>query len=150
MILAELLAKEAVLTGLTASTREGVLQELLDPIYKLNPELRGYDTLAALCEREDMGSTAMGDGVALPHCKISGLDRIILGAGRSKNGIAFGRSADEELCTIFFLILAPANEAGMHLRVLAQLARRAKDPAFRSAILLSETTEQMWQVITAP
>ena len=139
-----------MLTDLNATTRKEILQELLVPVLESNPNLDPAATLAALCEREEMGSTAMGEGVALPHCKIHGLSRITLAAGRSMKGVAFAQTPGQELCRIFFLILAPANEAGQHLRVLAQLARRAKDPSFRSDLLLSDTSDQMWQVITAP
>lgn len=150
MNLAELLAKEAVLTSLAATSRKGVLQELVAPVVELHPELVRHDIVEALCQREEMGSTAMGEGVALPHCKIPGLEKILIAAGRSRTGIAFGQTPDSELCNIFLLILAPETEAGLYLRVLAQLARRAKDPSFRSDLLLSETREQMWQVITSP
>lgn len=150
MNLAALLAKEAVITDLAASTRQGVLSELVDPVLKQHPDLKKSDLVAALGHREDMGSTAVGAGVALPHCKSPGLDQITLAAGRSRRGVAFGQPPGNELCHIFFLILAPENEAGQHLRVLAQLARRAKDPVFRSDLLLAENSEQMWQVITAP
>lgn len=150
MNLAELLAKEAVLPHLTATTRKDVLQELLSPVLAAKPDLKDLDILSALCRREEMGSTSVGDGVALPHCRTSGLSRITLAAGRSLKGIAFGQSPGDEICRLFFLILAPENEAGQHLRVLAQLARRAKDPIFRSDLLLAETSEHMWRVITAP
>lgn len=150
MNIAELLTKEAVLTDMTASGREEALQELVSSLLNLHPELTGHDLVNALCEREKLGSTAVGEGVALPHCKTPGLDRIYLAAGRSRKGVLFDLGVGAQLCHIFFLILAPEHEAGQHLRVLAQLARRAKDAVFRSEILLSKNRDEMWQVITTP
>jgi PTS system nitrogen regulatory IIA component len=149
MNIAEILPRQAVLPDLRAANRDAVLAELLDPLQTLHPELRAFDLLDALCAREKLGSTAVGEGVAIPHGKVPGLGMVLLAVGRSRKGIDFAAS-DGEPCYLFFLILAPEYGAGQHLRLLAQIARRAKDPLFRSEMLLAETSEQLWQTITAP
>lgn len=149
MNLADLLPDTAVLPDMQAETQEAALTELAAPLLALHPELAGEDVVSILCERERLGSTAVGEGVAIPHGKIPGLDSVALAVGRSRKGLDFG-APDKALCHIFFLILAPEHGAGQHLRLLAQIARRAKDPVFRSEALLAESREQFLQAIIAP
>lgn len=149
MNLAEILPREAVLPNLAARDRDSLLAEMTAALQKLHPELAAVDLAGILREREELGSTAMGDGVAIPHGKVAGIDRALLAVGRSPDGVDFN-APDNRLCHVFFLILAPESEAGAHLRLLAQLARRLKDPVFRSEMLLAETREQLWQAVTAP
>ena len=149
MNIAEILPLEAVLPDLQADTRRAVLAELLAPLVTLHPELQHHNLIETLCERERMGSTAVGEGVAIPHGKMPLLDSVLLVVGRSRQGIDFG-AQDNEPCHIFFLILAPEHGAGRHLRLLAQLARRAKDPVFRSEILMAEGREQIRQAVITP
>lgn len=149
MNLVEILPEEAVLPELKAETQADVLAELVAPLLELHPELKRFDLVTALCEREKMGTTAVGDGVAIPHGKVLGLTSVALVVGRSRRGIDFF-APDKEPCHIFFLILAPEQGAGQHLRLLAQIARRAKDSVFRSEILLAESRKQLWQILTAP
>ncbi len=131
-----------------AATREDVLTELVEPLVAARPWLDRHALVDSLREREHMGSTAMGNGVAIPHGKAAGLESALLVFGRSREGVAF--SSSEKDCHIFFLILAPEEEAGQHLRLLAQIARRAKDPVFRSEVLLAGNREQLWRVLVAP
>jgi PTS system nitrogen regulatory IIA component len=149
MIIADILPQEAVLPELASDNQGAVLTELVAPLVALHPELARFDIVRTLWEREKIGSTAVGNGVAIPHGKVPSLTSIALAVGRSHEGIDFG-APDNELCHIFFLILAPEQEVGHHLRLLAQIARRAKDPVFRTEVLLAETREQLWQILTAP
>ena len=149
MIIADILPREAVLPDLQADNRDAALAELVAPLVALHPGLVTFDVVRSLCERENIGSTAIGEGVAIPHGKAPGLTSVALVVGRSREGIVFG-APDEAPCHIFFLILAPEHGAGQHLRLLAQIARRAKDPVFRTKVLLAENREQLWRTLTAP
>jgi PTS system nitrogen regulatory IIA component len=149
MNIAEILPLEAVLPDLQADTQETVLAELVAPLIALHPELNRHDLMHTLCERERMGSTAVGEGVAIPHGKVAGLEVTLLVVGRSRDGILF-HAPDNKPCHIFFLILTPEHGAGQHLRLLAQIVRRAKEPVFRSEILLAENREQIRQAVIAP
>lgn len=149
MNIAEILSQEAILPELKAESREEVLAELAQPLKALHPKIAHFDVVKALCDRENLGSTAVGEGVAIPHGKIPGLTSLALAVGRSRKGIDF-QAPDKELCHIFYLILAPESGAGHHLRLLAQIARRAKDPVFRSEVLLAENRGQLWQALIAP
>lgn len=149
MNLADILSQEAVLPDMEAQNREEALEELTRPLLALHPALAGFDIVHALCEREHMGSTAVGEGVAIPHGKVPGLQSLALAVGRSLAGIDFN-APDKKTCHLFFLILAPESGAGQHLKLLAQIARRARDPVFRSEALLAKNRAQLWRTLTAP
>lgn len=144
-----MLPLEAVLPDLQAETQDAALIELIAPLLALHPQLDRETLLQTLREREAMGSTAVGGGVAIPHGKIAGLGSALLVVGRSNRGISY-HAPDSKPCHIFFLVLVPEGEVGQHLRILAQIARRSKDPVFRSEILLAESPEQLRQAVIAP
>lgn len=149
MNIGEILSQDAVLPDLKAETKIGVLDELVAPLRVLHPELQAVDVVSILSQRESLGSTAVGDGVAIPHGKIPELSQLCLSVGRSLKGIDFS-APDGQPCHIFFLILMEEQGAGQHLRLLAQIARRAKEPVFRRKVYLAETAGQLWQAIVAP
>ncbi len=99
-----------------------------------------------LLDREKLGTTGIGDGIAIPHGKLENLDKVILVVGRSSSGIEF-EALDNKPCSIFFLVLAPEQVAGMHLRILAQVSRILKDEAFRSAFLQADTHDALWELL---
>ena len=149
MNIGELLLQGTVLDNLKATTRTELLVELAAPLPALYPELQSVDVVSILQQREELGSTAVGEGVAIPHGKIPSLSRLALAVGRSHAGVDF-LAPDNKPCTIFFLILTPVAEAGQHLRLLAQIARRAKEPVFRREVRLAEDAVQLRQVLSAP
>lgn len=146
MKLGEYLDKTMILPELTASTKDEVLAELVAPVVKIMPHLDRDAVLSVLKERESLGTTGIGDGIAIPHGKLESIDRIVLVAGRSTAGVDF-ESLDFKLCNIFFLVLAPEQVAGMHLRILAQISRLLKDPEFRKAFMAAADAEELWQLL---
>jgi len=135
--LTDYLADDLVLTELTSTDKEDVLAELVAPVAS---KLDGFDPRQAvrvLLEREDLGTTGIGDGVAIPHGKLEGLSGIILVVGRSLRGVDF-EALDGRPCGIFFMVLAPEQAAGMHLRILAHISRLLKDEGFRSSFLKAD------------
>jgi len=130
----------AVVDGLLAETKEGVLRELSEVICRRIPALSPDRLTAILMEREGLGSTGIGEGVAIPHGKIAGIDRLVTVFGRSREGVQFA-SLDGKPARLFFLVLAPENSAGMHLKALARISRLLKDPRFRGRLLAAEGVE---------
>ena len=149
MNIGDLLSRDAVLADLKGKTKTEMLTELVAPLLVLHPELQSIDVVSILNQREALGSTAVGEGVAIPHGKVPGLARLLLAVGRSSEDVDFD-APDGQPCRIFFLILVPEHGAGQHLRLLAQIARRAKDPLFRREVLMTETAGQLWQTLVAP
>ncbi len=146
MQLIDYLEKDFIIPYLKSRTKTEVLKELLMP---LKEKFKDFDIEKAyntLFERESLGSTGIGDGVAIPHGKMEELDKIILLVGRSIEGVEFD-ALDKKPCHIFFLVLAPENVAGLHLRLLAHIARVLKDPSFRQSFMEVEGKEGLWNLL---
>jgi len=104
--------------------------------------------LDTLLEREKLGSTGIGEGVAIPHGKVPGLPGLIASFGRSVQGIDF-RAIDGRPTHLFFALFAPENSAGAHLKALARISRIFKNPAFRESILRAPSAEEIYRLIEA-
>jgi PTS system nitrogen regulatory IIA component len=129
------LPAEAIIPELAASTRDEVLAELSANVATRYPELSGSDLVSILREREQLGSTGIGDGVAIPHGKLRNFSQApVLVFGRSIKGVDFN-SLDARKAHLFFLMLAADDAVDTHLRMLARLSRILKDPAVRKALL---------------
>ncbi len=134
MKLADFLDDECVIANVQARTKKEVLAELIQPLKAGWPDLDPEKVLSVLLDREALGTTGIGDGIAIPHGKLEGLDSVVLVVGRSLAGLDF-QALDHKPCHIFFLVLAPEKVAGMHLRILAYISRLLQDPSFRQAFL---------------
>jgi len=146
MRIQDIIPPEAVVDGLLAETKEGVLRELSEAVCRRLPALAPDRLTAILMDREGLGSTGIGEGVAIPHGKIPGIDRLFAVFGRSPGGVQFA-SLDGKPARLFFLILAPENSAGMHLKALARISRLLKDQRFRGRLLAAEGVEGLSQVL---
>lgn len=146
MRIQDILPPEAVVDGLRAETKEGVLRELSEAVCRRLPALSPDRLTAILMDREGLGSTGIGEGVAIPHGKIPGIDRLVAVFGRSLEGVQFA-SLDGKPARLFFLILAPENSAGMHLKALARISRLLKDQRFRGRLLAADGAEGLSQVL---
>jgi len=146
MRIQDIIPPEAVVDGLRAETKEGVLRELSEAVCRRVPALSPTRLTAILMDREGLGSTGIGEGVAIPHGKIPGIDRLVAVFGRSPAGVQFA-SLDGKPARLFFLILAPENSAGMHLKALARISRLLKDQRFRGRLLAAEGAEGLSQVL---
>lgn len=141
MRILDLIPAGGVVDDLQSETKEGVLRELSEAICRAVPGMAPDRLLAVLMERESLGSTGIGEGVAIPHGKMPGIDRLIAAFGRSRGGVQFA-SLDGHPARYFFLVIAPeSNSSGMHLKALARISRLAKDERFRRRLLEAEGVE---------
>jgi PTS system nitrogen regulatory IIA component len=147
MKLGEYLDKDLVLPSLKSTGKADVLAELIAPVADKHPDFDAEQALQVLLERESLGTTGIGEGVAIPHGKMENLDKIILVVGRSEQGVDFD-SLDFKLCSVFFLVLAPEQVAGMHLRILAHISRLLKDDNFRRAFAEAEDLDVLWDTLS--
>ncbi|MGA6994133.1 MAG: PTS sugar transporter subunit IIA [Candidatus Deferrimicrobiaceae bacterium] len=147
MKIQDIVSPEAIVDNLRADTKEGVLRELSEVIAKSVPKLSTDSLAAVLMERESLGSTGIGDGVAIPHGKVAGIERLVAVFGRSRNGIQF-HSLDGKPAHLFFLIMAPENSAGMHLKALARISRLLKDERFRRSLLDAADVDELRKILT--
>jgi len=144
----EYLSKDLILPELKSTTKQEVLKELVKPLEGKFPKLNTKNAYKVLLEREQLGSTGIGDGVAIPHGKLRELNKIVVVVGRSFLGVDFD-ALDKKPCHIFFLVLAPENVAGLHLRILAHISRILKDPEFRQAFMEAEGVDGIWNLLGA-
>jgi PTS system nitrogen regulatory IIA component len=146
MKLADYLTLEDILPNLTSTNKEEVLLELASSLVARHPDLALEDVLQVLTEREQLGSTGIGDGIAIPHGKLRQIDEIVLLFARSCNGVAFG-ALDGRPAQLFFVLLAPQSAAGLHLKMLARISRILKDLAVRRDLLVAEDAATLYAKI---
>lgn len=145
-MLSELLEPKTVIPRLKAKTKEEALEELVDVLVAADKVTDKREALAAVKEREELMTTGIGLGVALPHGKTAAVKELVGAFGRSPEGIDF-RSLDGKPAHIFFLLLSPPECAGPHVRALASISRLLKDPSFREQLLSLETPEEILSAI---
>ncbi|CCQ91401.1 PTS IIA-like Nitrogen regulatory protein [Nitrospina gracilis 3/211] len=146
MKISEIITEDFVLSSVSASDKKGVLAELVEFLKKRDVVGDGDDLLTALIEREKLGSTGIGENVALPHAKVKNLDRIVAVFARSVNGIDF-ESLDQKPVHFICLLLAPESSTGLHLKALAKIARLFKIESLREAILKAHDTTEIYSLI---
>jgi nitrogen PTS system EIIA component len=146
MQLAEIIKCNMIWPELTAKTKLEVIRELSDDIASQEDSLDGSTVASILMERERLGSTGIQDGIAIPHGKVPGLEEIVVACGRSLPGIDFD-AHDGQATHLFFVLLAPEDAAGQHLKVLAKLSRLLKEATFRDRLMKAKTAEEMHEAI---
>lgn len=146
MKLSDILTENDIIPDLKAKDKKGVLEELAEAIINHEPGLDKGSLVRVLLERERLGSTGIGDGVAIPHGKFHGISHPIISFGRSRSGLDFD-SMDGEPVFLFFLLVAPENSASIHLKALAKIARILKNSSFRKDLLEVPTRKEIYQTI---
>lgn len=146
MKLISILPKEAISIQLSSRDSGAVLRELAQLLHRADPSLNPETIFTVLQEREKLGSTGIGSGVAIPHGKLAGAKRILACFGRSREGVDF-QSQDGEPAYLFFALIAPENAAGMHLKALAKLSRLLKDGGFRDRLLAADSSEEIYRIL---
>ena len=146
MRLSEILSINNIIPELRAKDKKGVLGELAGAIADYDASIDKGLLVKVLVEREHLGSTGIGDGVAIPHGKLSSVKQPIVSFGRSKKGLDFD-SMDGQPAFLFFLLLAPENSSGLHLQVLTKIARILKSNTLRKALMQVESREEIYQTI---
>lgn len=146
MRITDFLFREGIIPSLRATTKEEVLIELVEPISRANRSVDSDLLIKTLIERENLGSTGIGGGVAIPHGKLEGLDTILSSFGKSDDGIGFN-SMDGRPARLFFLLVAPKNSAGDHLKALARVSRLFKDPLLKKSLENAETADEVYRLL---
>lgn len=146
MKIADILSEKSIVTDLKGRTKRQVLEELTDAVLEEKPQLDRERLMGVLLERERLGSTGIGEGIAIPHGKLKDLDSLILSFGRSAQGVDF-ESMDGKPVHLFFLLVAPENCAGVHLRALAKVARLLKNGVVRKQLGSVSRREDVYAVI---
>ena len=138
--------EDHILVDLKAKDKKEVLEELAQVITGHDPTLEKSSLVKVLLERERLGSTGIGDGVAIPHGKFQGIDQPIISFGRSRKGLDF-ESMDGAPAYLFFLLVAPENSASIHLKALAKIAKILKNSSFRKTLMEASSREDIYRTI---
>ena len=146
MKIMEILVKESVILDLGVRTKREVLAEMAASLAKVEPQIEAGRLLDVLMEREALQSTGIGEGVAIPHGKLPGLQRLVASFARSRAGIDF-ESIDGQPTHHFFLLVVPEHSGGQYLKALARISRFFRDPAFRQNLAEGEALEDVIRAI---
>ncbi len=148
MKLMDFLSPEAISANLEATDKKGIIKELVGLLIK-SGQIKDKDkdkVVKILMEREALGSTGIGQGIGIPHGKFAGVKNLIGACGVANNGIDF-ESLDGESVYILFLLLAPQDSAGPHLKALARVSRLLKDKYFRDTLKAAKDDKSLLKIL---
>lgn len=146
MKITDFLDRRAIKVGLTAPDKEGILKELVDILAEVKDVGDRKAIVKALLERESLGSTGIGQGIAIPHGKTDRVKELVAVLGISRKGVNFD-ALDGEAVYIFFLLVAPKETAGPHLKALAQISRLLRDSYFCELMKRCQTPDELYELI---
>jgi len=146
MKISEILSKDCIKIGLKSKTKKEVLEELVDVLAAAGKVKDKKKVMQALIEREELGSTGIGHGVAIPHAKTDDVENGIAAFGLSKEGVRFD-TLDGDPVNIFFLLIAPYGASGIHLKSLARISGLLKDKYFRKKIINCQNADEISDLI---
>ena len=133
MKIVEFLNEKAIVANMKAGTKEAVLRELVEVLAKAEGIKNQGELVKVLMGREALGSTGIGQGIGIPHAKTNGVKKLVAALGICPQGVNFD-ALDGEPVHIFFLLVAPEDSAGPHLKGLARISRLLKDKYFRESL----------------
>ena len=146
MKIVDILPENLVIPALQGHTKDEVLRELAACLVTQHPELDQHRLVEVLWDRERLGSTAIGDGIAIPHGKLPGIKTVLAAFGRHLLGVDF-QSLDGKPSKLFVLLVAPEDSVGLHLKALARVSRLLKDDAFRAQLLTAADRAELYNKI---
>ncbi len=149
MKIMDFLSKNAILADLKSTKKEDLVKELVDALIASGEVEKSHRSkiIDTLMERESLGSTAIGQGIAIPHAKSDCVTKLVGAFGLSRKGVDFD-SLDGEPVYIFFLLVAPQDSAGPHLKALARISRLFKDKYFRESLRASADDKSIIKIIS--
>ncbi len=148
MQLSDLVSTDGVIASLKASSKKQALQELSERAAALT-EVSSREIFETLLQRERLGSTGVGQGIAIPHGKISSLDRLYGVFARLDTPIEFD-SMDDQPVDLIFLLLAPEHAGADHLKALARVSRLLRDPSVVDKLRASSESSVLYSILTEP
>ena len=145
MKITDFLSRETIVPTLASREKNAALEEMAGYL-GFTHHLDKNKVLKVLLERERISTTAIGEGVAIPHGKLNGVERVVGVFARSPEGIDFA-SLDGAPTHLFFVLVAPENAAADHLKALARISRLLKDEAFRRRLMAGQSSQELYTTI---
>jgi len=146
MKILEFLNKKAITVNLKATDKGGVIREIVDILAKEESIRNKEELVKILLAREALGSTGIGQGIGIPHGKSAAVKNLVAALGISPKGVDFD-SLDGEPVYIFFLLIAPEESAGPHLKALARVSRMLKDKYVRERLRKAKDEKEIIKII---
>jgi nitrogen PTS system EIIA component len=146
MKIVDLIGRDMIVPSLVATEKRAILEELATHIASRQPRIDRAALSRVLIDRELLASTAIGEGVAIPHGKLPAVTEIVACLGRARAGVDFD-AMDKQPTYLFFVLVAPESSTGAHLKALARISRVFKDAGFRKRLLEAPDSDGMYQVI---
>ena len=146
MKISDILVRDASILDLVSTTKDDLLAEMARSLAAAEPALEAEALLNVLREREALQSTGIGEGVAIPHGKVQGLDRLVAAFARSTRGVDFD-SIDGPPTQLLFLLIVPEQSGGPPLKALARISRFFRDASFREKLLGAGDLEEIFRAI---
>jgi PTS system nitrogen regulatory IIA component len=146
MKIVDFVRPDLVVPELLATDKAGIIDELAAHIAARVPGIERERLATALGEREKLASTAIDQGVAIPHAKLNDLAALVACVGRKTAGVDF-QSMDGRPTHLFFVLVAPENSTGVHLKALARISRLFRDPGFRQRLMEATDANALYQTI---
>lgn len=148
MNIQDILSPERTFCNIEASSRKRALEEIATQLAKTISDVDAEEIFTRLVAREKMGSTALGDGIAIPHCRLNGCPSVLGGLFTLQNPIDF-EAFDRTEVQVLFVLLVPEEEVNEHLTVLALLASRFEQATYRRALLAAKDATSLYQTAIA-
>lgn len=147
MRLSNIIKEKTVLLKLQAHDKKDVLEEMVNYLKKNKLITHEKEVIEKLLQRESLGSTALGDGIAIPHCKIKGIKNPILLVGIAPEGVNFD-SPDNVPVNVFFLLITSPEDPSLNLQILALIAQLVrKTPGLKDKLLKAQSAEEVLEII---
>ncbi len=143
MRIQDVLKESCVLAELKGDSKQEVLKEMVSALKRDDIIDNVDDAVRVIMDREKLGSTGIGDGIAIPHGKLRGIDRILCVFGKSKKGVDFD-AVDRKPVHILFLLLAPDDLAGLHIKMLSRISRILRDQSFRRKLIDESSAGELY------
>jgi len=146
-----LFSADSVLFNVNAGSQKQLFQELANALIKVHhldkKDISCSDIVNAAIDREHLGSTGVGNGVALPHARIEGVDKVTAVFAKLSQPLEFDAIDDRDVDLVVFL-LAPSNAGGAHLRALAKVSRLLRRPNVRARLREAPSSEALYTILT--
>ena len=147
MKIIDYLDEEWVIPDLQGTDKASILKELSSVLVKPCKATSGEELLQVLLDREKLGSTGIGEGIAIPHGRLKKLKKFFISFGRSAQGVDFD-SIDRKPSHLFFLVMAPENSAVNNLKLLSRIVTLLKESSFKKRLIEASTRKELFQIIS--
>jgi len=144
--IAEILQEQCVVADIRGKTKKEIITELVEALANARLVKDVEPVVNVVMDREKLGSTGIGNGVAVPHGKLKNINNIMCAFGRSQNGVDFD-AVDRAPVHIFFLVLAPEDSASLHLKVLSRITKILRDQSLRKKIIKLSNVHELYMSI---